>query len=242
MPCSQQILGLEMTIRQLKINGELEDLQREYAGPLFTHQLSHLWIDFREIQDAYMLEKGIDYFENSRRATFVQRQYAIDNPLNFDGYGENCWGLSASDGPGPDSIRVKGIYRNFHDYVGRGVPYGPDDGTIAPWAVATSLPFAPEIVLPVLDNFIHGLRLKDKGSYGFAATYNPTYPDRSGHPHGWVSPFHYGLNQGPIVLMIENYRNGFLWETMRRCPYLVKGLQRAGFTVVGYDSRSIGRR
>jgi hypothetical protein len=122
-----------------------------YAGPLFTHQLSHIWVDFRGIQDAFMRAKGIDYFENSRRATYVQRQYAIDNPLKFAHYGEHCWGLTASEGPGPDTISVAGIERQFFDYVGRGVPYGPDDGTIAPWAVAASLPFAPEIVLPTLD-------------------------------------------------------------------------------------------
>lgn len=72
-----------------------------YAAPLFTHQLSHCWIDFLDIQDAYMREKGIDYFENSRRATHVQQQYAIDNPLNFIGYSRFCWGVTASDGPGP---------------------------------------------------------------------------------------------------------------------------------------------
>ena len=103
-----------------------------YAGPLFTHQLSHIWIDFRGIQDAFMRDKGIDYFENSRRATYVQQQYAMDNPLKFAGYGRHCWGITASDGPGPDTIKVSGIERQFFDYLGRGVPYGPDDGTIAP--------------------------------------------------------------------------------------------------------------
>ena len=102
-----------------------------YAGPLFTHQLSHVWIDFRGIQDAFMRDKGIDYFENSRRATFVQQQYAMDNPLKFVGYDRDCWGITASDGPGPDSIKLDGIERHFFDYEGRGVPYGPDDGTIA---------------------------------------------------------------------------------------------------------------
>src|SRR3972149_8040366 len=119
-----------------------------YAGPLFTHQLSHIWVDFRAIQDAFMRAKGIDYFENSRRATYVQREYAIDNPLKFAHYGGHCWGLTASEGPGPDTLQVDGIERQFFDYVGRGVPYGPDDGTIAPWAVGASLPFPPEIVLP----------------------------------------------------------------------------------------------
>ena len=121
-----------------------------YAGPLFTHQLSHIWIDFRGIQDAFMRAKGIDYFENSRRATYVQQQYAMDNPLKFAGYGRNCWGITASDGPGPDTIKVSGIERQFFGYLGRGVPYGPDDGTIAPWAAVASLPFAPEIVLPTI--------------------------------------------------------------------------------------------
>ena len=201
-----------------------------YAGPLFTHQLSHMWIDFRGIQDAFMRTKGIDYFENSRRATYVQRAYAIDNPLKFAHYNQHCWGLTASEGPGPDTRVVNGIERQFFDYVGRGVPYGPDDGTIAAWAVAASLPFAPEIVLPALDYCIHGLKLTESNRYGFKASFNPTYPTASGNPHGWVSPWHFGLNEGPTVLMVENYRTELLWQLMRRCPYIAEGLRRAGFT------------
>ena len=71
-----------------------------YAGPLFIHQFSHAWIDFRGIQDPFMREKRSDYFENSRQATYIQREYALRNPHGFRGYGENCWGLSAGDGPG----------------------------------------------------------------------------------------------------------------------------------------------
>jgi hypothetical protein len=200
-----------------------------YAGPLFTHQLSHIWVDFRGIQDAFMRAKGIDYFENSRRATYVQRQYAIDNPFKFAHYGEHCWGLTASEGPGPDTINVAGIERHFFDYVGRGVPYGPDDGTIAPWVVAASLPFAPEIALPALDYCIHDVKLTESNRYGFKASFNPTYPAASGNPRGWVSPWHFGLNEGPTILMIENYRIGLLWQLMRRCPYILSGLRRAGF-------------
>lgn len=206
------------------------DFEYLYAGPLFTHQLSHIWIDFRGIQDAFMSAKGIDYFENSRRATYVQQQYAIENPLQFIGYKDCCWGISASDGPGPDCVKVGGIVRHFYDYVGRGVPYGTDDGTLAPWAVVASLPFAPEIVLPVIDHFIHQLRLKDTHRYGFKATFNLTYPSTSGKSCGWESPWHYGLNQGPIVLMIENYRTGLLWQWMRQSPVLITGLRRAGFS------------
>ncbi|MDK1491207.1 glucoamylase family protein [Sinorhizobium sp. 7-81] len=201
-----------------------------YAGPLFTHQLSHVWIDFRGIQDDYMRAKGIDYFENSRRATHVQRAYAIDNPRKFEGYRECCWGITASEGPGPAMLKLKGIERKFDDYIGRGVPYGPDDGTLAPWAVAASLPFAPEIVLQALDYCIHQARLKMFNRYGFKAAFNPTHPGEYGNPYGWwVSPWHFGLNQGPIVLMLENHESGLLWDLMRRCPYVAAGLRLAGF-------------
>ncbi|MEP6608614.1 MAG: glucoamylase family protein [Burkholderiaceae bacterium] len=201
-----------------------------YAGPLFTHQLSHVWVDFRGIQDAFMRDKGIDYFENSRRATYVQQQYAIANPLRFEGYSRRCWGVTASEGPGPNTLKVNGIERQFFDYLGRGVPYGPDDGTLAPWAVVASLPFAPDIVLPALDYCIHEMRLTESNPYGFKASFNPTYPDKSANPHAWVSPWHFGLNQGPVILMIENYRTGLLWQLMRQCQYIVGGLRRAGFT------------
>jgi hypothetical protein len=200
-----------------------------YSGSLFTHQLSHVWIDFRGIQDAFMRDKGIDYFENSRRATYVQRSYAIDNPLEFEGYCHCLWGITASDGPGRVTLKVNGIEREFFDYVARGVPFGPDDGTIAPWAVVASLPFAPEIVLRAIEHCIHELKLTLRHPYGFKATFNPTFPEKSGSPYGWVSPWHYGLNQGPIILMIENYRSGLLWQLMRQCPYIASGLRRAGF-------------
>jgi hypothetical protein len=202
-----------------------------YAGPLFIHQLSHVWIDFRGIQDAAMGEKGIDYFENSRRATFVQQCYAIENPRKFASYGSHCWGITASEGPGPATLTIDGRERSFFDYLARGVTQGPDDGTLAPWAVVASLPFAPEIVLPAIDYCIHQAKLKDSNAYGFKASYNPTHPGEPGNPFGWwVSPWHFGLNEGPVVLMIENYRSGMLWELMRNCSYVRDGLRRAGFT------------
>src|SRR4051812_4956001 len=197
-----------------------------YSGPLFTHQLSHIWIDFRGIQDDFMRRYGLDYFENSRRATFVQQQYAIHNPMGFEGYGPHCWGLTASDGPGWVSKKVKGIERTFYDYIARGAPYGPDDGTIAPWSVVASLPFAPEIVLPTIKHF-DTLNLGMLQPYGFKATFNRTFTEEPGR--FWVSPYHYGIDQGPVALMIANYRSGFVWELMRRCPPIINGLRRAGF-------------
>ena len=200
-----------------------------FSGPLFTHQISHIWIDFRGIQDQYMRGKSIDYFENSRRATYAQQKYAILNPGKFDGYGENCWGITATDGPGEITRNIMGKERQFFGYLARGVPDGPDDGSIAPWAVVASLPFAPEIVLPAL-RYFEDIKLHVNNPYGFKATFNPTFADTSDPSRYWVSPAHYGLNQGPIVLMIENFRSGLLWRLMRQCPYLVNGLRRAGFS------------
>jgi len=201
-----------------------------YAGPLFIHHLSHMWIDFRGIQDEYMRGKAIDYFENSRRATYAQQAYAIRNPKNFQGYGRYGWGITGSDGPGPAVHRINGLVRRFYDYAARSIPYGPDDGTLAPWAVAASLPFAPEIVLPSLEH-INTSHPEMTSRYGFKCSYNPTFPsgDRK-KKGGWVSKGYYGLDQGLVVMMIENYRSGFLWRLMRQCPDIVQGLRRAGFS------------
>lgn len=200
-----------------------------HADPLFIHQLSHIWIDFRGIQDAFMRSHGIDYFENSRRATHAQRAYALRNPKGFAGYGENCWGITASDGPGPAERRIRGVRRRFFDYRARGIPDGPDDGTLSPWAVATSLPFAPEIVLPALRHF-HALGLRDDCTYGFTASFNPTFGSGQADDPGWIAPETIGINQGPMALMIENHRSDFLWTLMRNCPTIVEGLRRAGFS------------
>jgi len=197
-----------------------------YAGPLFIHHLSHMWIDFRGIQDEYMRDKGIDYFENTRRAVYAQQAYAMRNPKKFAGYGRYSWGITASDGPGPAIRRVNGRRVRFHAYLARSIPYGPDDGTLAPWGVAASLPFAPEIVLRSLHRLNEDYP-EMTSEYGFKCSYNPTFT--SGDGKGWVSRGYYGLDQGPIVMMIENYRTGFIWQLMRRCPYIVDGLRRAGF-------------
>ncbi|MEO7493408.1 MAG: glucoamylase family protein [Massilia sp.] len=201
-----------------------------YAGSLFVHQMSHVWIDFRGIRDSFMRAHDCDYFENSRRATLVQQQYAIHNPLNFDEYGELCWGFTASDGPGNVARKIHGIERTFFDYIARGVPYGPDDGTLSPWAVVASLPFAPEIVLPTIQAF-GARRLHVANTYGFKASFCPTFGGDDGvcERAGWVSPYRFGINVGPIVMMIENYRSDLVWHLTRRCPVFVNGLRLAGF-------------
>lgn len=205
------------------------DLDYLYCGPLFTHQLSHMWIDFRGIADTYMRGQGIDYFENSRRATLIQQRYAIADPLGFTGYGAHCWGITASDGPGESTRKIDGVQRQFYGYEGRGAPYGIDDGTISPWAVAASLPFAPDIVLPTLHHFVHTLQLHDEHPYGFKASFNQTWVDDVGRA-GWVSPYIFGINVGPILMMVENHRSGLLWNLLRGCQPIVDGLGRAGFS------------
>jgi hypothetical protein len=200
-----------------------------YGGALFMHQLSLAWIDFRGIRDAFMRRHTIDYFENSRRATYINQQYAIRNPKGFRGYGQHAWGITASNGPGPATCRVSGTRRRFFGYAARGVPYGPDDGTLAPWAVAASLPFAPEIVLPTLAHCAEAYP-NVENEHGLVCSFNPTFLGRGSGRSGWISNAHFALDQGPVILMIENYRSELIWRLMRGCPYVVAGLQRAGFT------------
>ena len=208
-----------------------------YAGPLFVHQFSHAWIDFDGIRDQFMREKKCDYSENTRRATYVQREYAQRNPHGYYGYGEDCWGISAGDGPGTKTLRIAGVERRFFGYTARGVPYGPDDGTIAPAAAVASLPFAPEIALPAMHHL--WLRYPDMvQDRKMPGGFNPTLV---GGPHGWSSQGCFGLDQGIIVLMIENYRSQMIWKLMRTCPYIGNGLRRAGFTGGWLQQRSLLR-
>ncbi len=200
-----------------------------YSGPLFTHQLSHLWIDFRDIRDAFMRERNSDYFQNSREATYLQQEYAVKNPRQFAGYDEHCWGFSASDGPGWTKRTVGKVAREFFGYIARGAPDGPDDGTVAPWAVVASLPFAPEIVIPTVCH-LSGMNLGGQDrQYGFRPSFNQSFAVEKSATGWWVTPYYFGIDQGPVALMIENYRSGLIWNLMRRCPYVVAGLRKAGF-------------
>ncbi len=198
-----------------------------YAGPLFIHQFSHIWLDLRGIRDRFMSAHGSDYFENSRVATHVQREYAARNPRGFRAYAADCWGLTACDGPGNEVVRTRDRTRRFFGYRARGAPFGPDDGTLSPWAAIASLPFAPDLVMEVIHH-MEKLVGHSPSGYGFYSSFNPSYPGTAAHP-GWVSPWHLALNQGPIVLMIENYRSGMIWELMRKCAPIRSGLLRAGF-------------
>lgn len=220
--------------------GEFQGQKYLAFGPQFGHQYSHAWIDFRGIRDDWNRAQGFDYFENSRRATLAQRAYANANPMGWKGYGGDIWGLTASDGPQSTIQTYDGEARAFRHYSARGAGLDAafDDGTIAPTAAVGSIAFAPEIVIPA----IHALHDRYGefiyGKYGFIDAFNPsfTYPDvelKMGrlldNNHGWVDSDHIAIDQGPIVLMIENYRNEFVWNVMKKNPHIRRGLQRAGF-------------
>ena len=198
-----------------------------HSGPLFTHQLSHLWIDFRRIQDGYMRERGIDYFENSRRATYVQRAYAMRNSRQLAGYGADSWGVTASEGPASPGKKVRHGGRTFLGYHARGIPSGPDDGTLSPWAIVASLPFACEIVVPAMRH-MNDSYPEIVGTYGYQSSFNPTFSGET--PAGWISRWHYAIDQGPLIIMVGNYLSGIMWQMTRSCEHIVRGLERAGFS------------
>jgi len=176
--------------------------------PLFGHQYSHCWIDYRFISDAFMRTKGITYFENSRRATYAQQAYCIANPGAWTGYGADLWGLTASDDP--------------YGYSAHGAPPAQNDnGTITPTAPASSIAFAPEIVIPVLHNLYDNYNAELWSTYGFKDAFNLSL--------GWWGTDYIGIDQGPIVIMIENYRTGRVWNRMMKNPDIQDGLGIAGF-------------
>jgi hypothetical protein len=211
-------------LRYYKWQEPYEGLAHAIFPPLFGHQYSQVFVDFRGIADSYMREKNIDYFENSRRATLTQRFYAIENPNGWAGYDSLTWGLTACDGPGN---KYSGETRKFWGYMARGTS-GPgfegnrDDGTIAPTAAGGSIVFAPEQVIQTLRALKE--RYGEKGlwgKYGFKDAFNPTL--------GWYDDDYLGIDQGPILLMIENLRTGLIWNLCMRDPVIRKGLELTGF-------------
>jgi hypothetical protein len=194
--------------------------------PLFGHQFSFCFIDPKGLQDKFMSKKGIDYFENSRRATYVQRQYAVDNPHGWIGYDSLCWGISASDGP---TEKYNFDNKEFLSYAGRGTS-GPDlnyfdDGTIAPYAAISSIVFAPEIVLPTIKYFNEKYGKGLWSNYGYVDAFNPTL--------NWFNKEYIGIDQGPLLLMIENFRSGLIWKFVMKDQIIQDGSRKLGFTKSG---------
>ena len=225
--------------------GEFEGHAHLGFAPLFGHQYSHVWIDFRGIQDAWMRERGIDYFENSRRATLAQVAYAQRNPGEFRDYGARMWGLSACDGPVDAEVTIDGRRRRFRTYSARGASftYVEDDGTLTPTAAGGSIAFAPEVVIPTLMAMRDAYGEHLFARYGFLDAFNPTLrtPMRVQHGRidpvlGWFDTDYLGIDQGPILAMLENMRSALVWRTMRKNAHVVRGLRAAGFAGGWLDS------
>ncbi len=156
-----------------------------------------------------MNSRGTSYFENSRRATLAQQAYCSANPGGFVGYGSNVWGITACDGP--------------VGYGARGAPPAQnDDGTIAPTAPGGSLPFAPEVCLPTLRHLYDQYRTQIWTGYGFRDAFNLTV--------NWWATDVIGIDEGALLLMVENYRTQNVWRRFMGCPEIQRGLQAAGFT------------
>ncbi|MEA3431982.1 MAG: glucoamylase family protein [candidate division WOR-3 bacterium] len=178
------------------------------SASLFTYQYTHCWVDFRDRVDLHT-----DYFNNSVNATLINREYCIDNPNSFDGYGENLWGLTACDGPPPYFYQARG-------------PFQFDDGTIAPTAAAGSTPFTPDYSYQTLRYMYDNYRSDFFGTYGFKDAFNISIePD-------WFDNDYIGIDQGPIVIMIENYLSGLVWDRFMQNNEITKAMDMAGFTGV----------
>jgi len=221
--------------------GTVQGIEHLTFSSAFVHQFPQVWLDLKGPADAYMRERRLDYFENSRRAVLSQQAYGNANPLAWQGYGADLWGLSACDGPVNLWLPYRGESRHFRTYAARGVGLIPqnnyDDGTLTPAATLGSMPFAPDQVTAAAMNMYNRYGNIAFGDHGFLDSFNPSFtydvPLHSGRrvaELGWVNTRYYGINQGPIIAMIENHKSGLIWRTMRKDPVMRRGLLRAGFT------------
>ena len=225
--------------------------RRVAFAPLFGHQYSQIFIDFRGIRDAVMRKAGFDYFENSRRETYANRAYCVANPMGWRGYSEQLWGLTACDGPGDFRLPYNGRDARNSTAMRRAdrsaSPTGATTERIAPTAALGSLPFAPEIVIPCAEAMMQAARpvrpLRLQGQLQpelHLHRREGRQRARSIRKHGWVAKDYLGIDQGPILLQAANYRDDFVWRYMRRVPAIRRGLERAGFTG-GWLSSGPGR-
>ena len=172
----------------------------DYGGPLFFSHYSFLGLDPRGLKDRYA-----DYWEQNKNHTLINRAYCVDNPKDFKGYGENSWGLTASD--------------TYYGYDAHSPTN--DNGTITPTAALSAFPYAPQYSMQALKHFYNDLGDKIWSEYGFTDAFNET--------KNWYATSHLAIDEGPIIVMIENYRSGLLWKLFMSCPEVQKGLKKLGF-------------
>lgn len=186
---------------------EIKNIIYTYCGTLFTYQYSHAWIDFRNKED----QQGIDWFENSQKATLANRKYCIKNSQKYKTYGENSWGLTACVGP-------KGYSGEFGANPAKSSLEG-NDGTISPSGAAGSIVFTPELSMQALEYYYNHFP-KIWGTYGFKDAYNLDY----GRP--WYAKECIGIDKGTSMLMIENYLTGLIWKYFMKNQYIQKGFEK----------------
>ncbi|HLK28266.1 MAG TPA: glucoamylase family protein, partial [Puia sp.] len=173
----------------------------EKGGPLFFEQYTYMGIDPNGLKD----DHSIDYAEQTKNHTLINRAYCIENPKHYKGYGENCWGLTAGD--------------SYKGYVAH-CPQ-EDFGVIQPTAALSSFPYTPEYSMQALKHFYYDLGNKIWSDYGFADGFSET--------KSWYAKTHLAIDQGPIVVMIENYRSGLIWKLFMQIPEIQNGLKKLGF-------------
>lgn len=172
----------------------------DYGGPLFFSHYSFLGLDPRGLKDRYA-----DYWEQNKNHTLINYTYCVENPKGFKGYGQNCWGLTASD-----------TYDGYNAFSPTN-----DFGTITPTAALSAFPYTPEYSMKALKHFYYDLGDRIWSEYGFTDAFNET--------KNWYAASHLAIDQGPIVAMIENYRSGLIWKLFMSCPEIKTGLKKLDF-------------
>jgi hypothetical protein len=185
------------------------DVGWDRGGPLFFAHYSFLGFDPRSRKDGFT-----NYFNLNRNHTLIHRAYCMQNPLNFTGYGDNCWGLTASDDP--------------DGYMAHEPVSGRDNGTITPTAALSSMPYTPQESMGALKHFYRELGEKTWGSMGFYDAFN--------QKRNWWATSTLAIDQGPILVMIENYRSQAIWNSFMANPEIAPMLESIGFV---YDANSI---
>ena len=181
--------------------GHLLPLGFDYGGPLFFSQYSFLGLNPTKLKDNYA-----DYWVQNKNHTLINYDYCVDNPKQFKGYGANCWGLTAGD-----------TYNGYDAYSPEN-----DGGTIAPTAALSAFPYTPEYSMKALKHFYYDLGDKIWSNYGFVDGFNET--------KNWYAKSHLAIDQGPIIVMIENYRTGLMWKLFMSCPEIQRGLKKLNFS------------
>lgn len=185
---------------------QYKDIYHSECGALFVYQFSHAFIDFRNKKD----KRGIDWFENSRKATLANRQFCIDNADHFKTYHKDSWGMTACDTPNGYSGLPGAAPSNIDNLK-------HNDGTVAPCGAVGSIVFTPEESISAMEYYAQNPKLW--GEYGFMDAYNQDVTPE------WYSDRVIGIDKGVSLLMIENYRSGLIWNLIMQNPYVQKGLE-----------------